>query len=175
MFMSRLCVAAIAACVCAIEAPTVSQSRTASLPAIYYDDFEAPWALKTIVENDFVGLQDFERVFLRAYIWGVDDFVTRPPKRTDPACARLVDPVLHRRIEALGWGAARNATSYDISNPNVFANVDAMARRMQSVKTAQKAGREDMLLLAVDYGGCSGAVVTRFLANLKSAVSRGVP
>ena len=114
-------------------------------------------------------------MFLRAYIWGVDDFVTRPPKRADPACARLADPVLHRQIGALGWGAAVNATSYDIFNPNVFANVDAMARRMQSVKAAQLAGREDMFLLAVDYGGCSGAVVTRFLANLKSAVSRGVP
>ena len=46
MFMSRLRVAAIAACVCATEAPTVSQPQTATLPAIYYDDFETPWALR---------------------------------------------------------------------------------------------------------------------------------
>ena len=175
MFTSGLRVAAIAACVWATAAPTSSQSQAVALPAIYYDDFETPWALKTIVENDFVGLEDFERLFLRAYMWGVDDFITHPPKRADPACARLADPVLHGRMQALGFGAALNATSYDIRNPNVFVNVDAMARRMQSVKAAQRAGREDMLLLAVDYGGCSGPVVTRFLANLKSAVSRGVP
>ena len=175
MFTSGLRVAAIAACVWATAAPTSSPSQAVALPAIYFDDFETPWALKTIVENDFVGLEDFERLFLRAYMWGVDDFLTHPPKRADPACARLADPALHSRLQAMGFDAAANATALDIRNPNMFLNVDAMARRMQSVKAAQRAGREDMLLLAVDYGGCSGPVVTRFLANLKSAVSRGVP
>jgi hypothetical protein len=166
-------VAAVAAGVWSMATPTFLQSQAAALPAIYYEDFEAPWAVKTIVENDFVGLADFEKEYLRAYVWGVDDFMTNPPRIADPACARLADPVFHRRIESLGFAAATRAMQFDIRNSDAFAGLDAMARRMQSLKAAQRAGREDMSLLAADYGGCAGSVVARFLTNIKGVVARG--
>ena len=168
-------VAALGGCLWSTATPIFTLSQPAGLPPIYYDDFETPWAVKVIVENDFVGLEDSEKQFLRAYMWGIDDFTTTPPKRADPACARLADPVLHQQMQSLGFRAATGATQFDIRNPNVFAQVDAMARRMQSVKAAQQAGREDMYLLAVDYGGCSGRVVARFLNNIKAVATRGFP
>jgi hypothetical protein len=162
-------------CLWSTATPVSTQSQPTSVRPIYYDDFETPWAIKVIVENDFTGLEDFEQQFLRAYMWGVDDFITTPPRRADPACARLADPVLHRQMQSLGFRAATDATRFDIRDPNVFAGLDAMARRMQSVKAAQRAGRDDMYLLAVDYGGCSGALVARFLNNIKAVASRGFP
>jgi len=155
------------------SAPASPQSQLAGLPHIYYDDFDKPWAVKLILENDFGRLNEGERRLLMAYMWGVDDFTMTPPTKADPACGRLADGDLHRRMDSLGFRAASEATKLDGPSPNLAGQLDGLARRMESIKAAQKAGREDIYLLAADYGGCSGPVVTRFLTNIKAFASKG--
>lgn len=167
--------AVLAVCLLSAAASISARSQLADLPHIYYDDFEKPWAVKVILENDFAGLDEEERQLLLTYMWGVDDFTMTPPKKADPACGRLADADLHQRMQSLGFRAAADFTQLNGRNPNVLGQLDALARAMQSIKAARQAGREDIYLLAADYGGCSGRVVARFLTNIKAVARMGFP
>ena len=150
------------------SSPTTNTPGTsADSGLIDYDAFARTWAIRDIYEDQlrFVN-REFDRVLLVSYMTGADSFIQLTPNKYDATCRTIADAGFSEALRAL---TKKWFFGY-LDKQNVLDRQSLMLGLTADTRAAEKDGRDDALVLAADYGGCSGPVMRRFYENMKTYV-----
>lgn len=145
--------------------PARATSVTDSL--IDYGAFAIGSYINLILENAMTGyIRPDEKVHIAYYLTGIDSFIHRTPNPYDPTCSSIADPALSSELRRLVESSVR---AYAASRSQVTGQL-ALAAMAEETPVLERQGRDDVHLLAADYGGCAGPLVSRLYDSIKQYV-----
>lgn len=122
--------------------------------------FENPRVMKALLTGNLLDLFEIDRLYLLAYLRGVEDFLTENPNEHEPSCAAAMTPQMETDLQR-----AIQRQIAIVQNGGLLQQMEVANRDLEAPR---QDGTDDIYALAIDYGGCKGPTVKKFLANLKT-------